>query len=101
MKYIIKSIFVFAFLITSSCYANPCSSDVEEMYSEIAKYESITTKACPFNSTGWGITKVKNAIAVGQQTCVGTCYYAHGYGSNGVKCLWQRKNWGNTLGCYY
>ena len=85
--------------LTQGVMAASCEQDVEQMKFQIAKYKSISTKKCGFNSSYYGVNKVAAPKKQGQNQCQSVCYYAQGDGMQGVPCNWEISNWGDTLSC--
>lgn len=87
-------------LIAQQSFAASCAIDKQQMYDQIARYQSISTKKCPLNQYGWGITHVAGEKKAGDNTCTAKCTYYSGPGSEGKVCSWQMGNWGDTLACH-
>lgn len=100
MKYVSMILTAFALLMSQHAFAASCNVDKQQMYAQIAKYQSISTKKCPLNAYGWGITNVTGEKKAGSNTCSAKCSYYSGPGSNGKVCSWEMGNWGDTLACH-
>ena len=97
MKYV--KAMLLAALFSQGVYAASCDIDKAQMYNQISKYQSISTPGCPANGYGWGISQVINVSETTTNICSATCFYLIGPGSQGVKCDWNKGDWGNTLTC--
>lgn len=84
-------------MLASNVFAASCVKDQLEMWSQVAQYESISTRACPINSHYVGVVHVKDVNQVGKM-CEGQCRYAMGEYGN---CSWKVGNWGDTLACHF
>lgn len=80
---------------------DPCLLSLDAMKAQIAQYGSISTKGCPFNYQGWGITSITDVVQTGSYTCFARCKYAYNTGSSGRDCTWSSDNWGTTLNCSF
>ncbi|WP_367607241.1 hypothetical protein [Legionella sp. W05-934-2] len=98
MKAVLKVVCLFFVIFVQSSFAASCDIDKGQMYDQISKYGSISTKGCPFNAFGWGVVSITNPVA-SSGSCSATCSYASGPGSQGVSCSWEKGNWGDTLTC--
>lgn len=96
VKYILGGFIVSCFG-TSLAYAASCEQDVQQMYAQVAQYESITSH------DGHRFTAVYSP-----SERVGFCYAEGYYSSSGYHASeyvctmkWKKGDWGNTFGCAY
>lgn len=76
--------------IFQSAFAASCSTDVQQMYSQINSNNYLSFASCQ------PITAVSNVSATTNGNCTGTCYDGP---SDSFSCTWQTGNWGDTLTC--
>lgn len=75
MKYISFIFVALALLIAQQGFAASCAIDKQQMYDQIARDDSISTKKCPLNRNGWVITRVSGEKKAGNNTCTAKCAY--------------------------
>ena len=99
MKKITLALCFIGAMVSQSGFAKSCYVDRGQMYDQIGTYGSISTRGCPFNPYGWGITSVTVPVQTSDNTCQAICEYATGPGAEGIDCTWELGNWGDTLNC--